>query len=253
MKKKQSAEKRERILRSPAFQAWWRQRREVFPVPKDPYQAYMTDLGLEARLHGKKPWMKEPHRFDVEPVDFPVSPPGRRPKVPKSYLEREIPGKRVRKLGPVGLALQSQVERWSQLRGVPVPQIVEHRIAPLKSGYLSLYVPSTHQYIGGRIHIGVKGSKTEGGKVLVTEQIMATLTHEFGHHEHATMEALKTGKITEGYILHLPSREQVLEREQRAWSLAEQLRKTAPQAWLKSYALSTYRGVRYPRKEYLEP
>jgi len=241
-REKKSAETRRKTIGSRAFHLWWTHRSREHPQPRDPYHAYRTDLGKEARLHGDKPWQREPNRFDLEVVDFPIAPTGRVPRIPRKLFERIPVEIRERKPTAVGTALQNLAKKWAGKMSVPVPKVIEHpKVPALESGYISKMTPFTRQFLGSEVHIGTVGSSVMEGKIMVPEQVMGAFAHEFGHHVHATGEVLQTGRIAATYPFRVFTKEERLEREKKAWKAAEELRRTVPQSWLKAYALGTYR------------
>ena len=71
IKELRGSQRRIETMQSAEFRAWWEVRSQEDPLPQDPFLAFMIDRGLEARLHGKEPWEKEPNRYDVPIIDFP--------------------------------------------------------------------------------------------------------------------------------------------------------------------------------------
>jgi len=247
-REKKAAQQRKKVLESRAFEIWWNQRRLVYPTPRDAYQAYMTDLGKEARLHGERKWKREPNRFDVEPVDYPIAPAAPRPRIPPR-LREALPAPPARKPSPIGLALQQLVKGWAEKKKVPVPQIQTRQIGALESGYRSF--TTGEQFVLGHIDIGIAGARVEKGKPMIPEDVLGAFAHEFGHHAHAAAEVFQTGQIAKDYPRRIFTKEATLFKERKAWQIAEEMRKTSAQKWLKKYAFGTYLG-QYPKKSILE-
>lgn len=229
--------RRRKIVRTEAFRTWWTARRNIRPIPSDPFRAYMIDLGLFATPLRKPYWKHRTNRSDYPPVDLPRGAPRERRRLPSRKEERRRYRRIPKPAKPVILTprmkeIQKRGEAFLEKFHLPA---VTWRFVPEKGEAISSLV---HQALfGGRkaiVQVGVAGG---------LYPTVAAMRHELGHHGHYAYQGLAEQEkfgLLKGY--HMASR---IERERVAWKIAEIDLKEAVgiQKWTKKYYLGTYLGT----------
>lgn len=215
--------KKQAILESPMFQEWWKWRRTIHPVPKDPFRAFMIDKGINAKRLEEEAWRKRVNRGDLPFIDVPFFLKSRempstvkKPSVPSlPPLSKLLHEKRVKTLYE---AAGKFFEKY-QLPKIPIYAL--HEKGALRS---SLKVVGSLEQ-GTAAQIGIKGTK---------KQSLAALFHELGHYAayHRKDVPLKPT------FLLTPS-ERVAE-ERKAWEYAKPFLTSPQQHWMKRKAMQTY-------------
>jgi len=204
-------EKKKQILESSAFQTWWNWRRKISPVPKDPFKAYMIDLGIPARLYEPDPWSKRVNRADWIAVDYPrmATRTERYPsevRTASTQLE-QLHKKRVE-------TIMEAAREFTQHYSVPMPQIkILH-----EKGYFESY----HDPLRNIVAIGIKGAKMP---------TLGVLFHELGHH-------VQYQKVPMPYGLTFSQAR--LWKEKKAYELAKPFLKHPTHGWIKRFGIFTY-------------
>lgn len=228
---------RREVLESEEYKLWWKNRKEVQPIPGDPYRAFMIDRSLEAKLTNEGAWGSVPNRSDFEPVDFPPTAKGRRLKTLEEPKGEYVEGTKKR--------LRAQELEICKKMNVPAPEI---RFA---TGVDASYYSSGYwrNKTTGEItkmqepHILIGLSKS--GKHYAT--LDGTLAHELGHHKKIMDLERSGGKeaVARFYTDMKYSKQATNESERDAWREADpyMTNKRAVQNWHKKYAFGTYLGT----------
>jgi len=236
-RQREAYQRRQKIIRSPAFQAWWSARRGLRPIPSDPFRAFMIDVGLLAKPLRKEYWQYRTNRSDYPPVDLPRGVPRGKRRLPSRKEERRR-YKRVPKMAkpivetPRIKELKRRGEAFLEKYHLPA---VEWAFVPERGEGISSVIHAS--LFGGRQAIVTVG--TAGGLY----PAVAALKHELGHHGHYAYQGLPEQKAF-GVLKGYPQAGRV-EREKTAWKIAElDLQKGIPiQKWTKKYYLGTYLGT----------
>lgn len=182
-------------MSSHAFRDWWANRSQEEPVPSNPYQAYMIDLSLSAKIENRHKWENAPNESDQIQIDFPFAgapnyapahkPPQRyeptekSPEMPKSGLSRE---------------LQIAADEMAIKYGIPAP-IVNTFSGGINRSYARVGVGRFHGQLikagGGVVNIGMRNV---GERKTLTPVEYGTLYHEVGHVIHAQTSVLPEGQ-----------------------------------------------------------
>lgn len=250
-------DKRNKIIASRAFRTWWSARRNISPIPSDPYRAYMIDLELKAMILPEEYWRFRTNRADVPEYDYPIGIPIDRRRTPsRKHLKKrwKLKPKPAQPLvmTPYEKALVGMVRKAEERFHLPATEI---RIEPREK---AAYTP---QILGKAIITMPKGYVAQAAKQqIVKEQVEATMLHEFGHHAHAAyagftkamsrqiQEKGALSSILKGVPFQpfAGTMETRIGAERVAWkvakkvSVAERKRWHPISAWRKKYALGTY-------------
>ena len=251
MTKRQQAAytKKMAILRSKAFQDWWKARQTFYPIPSEPYRAFMIDKGLYAKPMRKEIWQYRTNRMDYPSIDFPLGTPRKRKRLPSRKEIRRF--KRIPKAAkPVALTpfekkLVGEVEKFEEKFHLPRAKIkFEPRAAasflPSLFGKPMILMPKAF----------VKMGEVGGG---AEQQVAAVIFHEAGHHAHAAyggigkIEPRPVGleaEITSPYVIG-GTRKEKIKKERIAWKIAKKAKLPwkPVMAWSKKYFLGTYLGT----------
>lgn len=202
-----AARRRDAVMNSPEFRDWWGQRRHVDPVPSSPYQAYMIDLSLSAKLEDRSKWERGPNRNDQLKIDFPFAgaPNYGRPRRP--YQPDNAPAHKPRdrteqperspELPREGLSreLQLAADAMAVRYGIPAPQ-VEIKSGGANRSYARVGVGGWGDKLiragGGVVTIFAHEAGKKGRKAKPIE--LGTLYHEVGHVVHAQASVLPEGE-----------------------------------------------------------
>lgn len=249
-------ERKARILRSHAFATWWEARQTEDPVPSNPYQAYMIDVSLHAKVHPHHTWQVQPNRRDLIDVDLPRGEANGVPTYAPAYkprTRREAPEKspELPKRGPAR-ELTLRAEQMAIRHGIPAPTVVVgHGEGPLRS-----YTKTGAYRMGGgalgftgiqSVHIGTSGKSGKDRKP--TFQEIGALYHEVGHDVHAAARFGKGSPLPAG-IAPFKGTPRSYSDEQAATKLARaEIKRTLPSKgggqaianWTLAYGLHTYR------------
>lgn len=243
-RQREAYERRRQIVTSKPFREWWTARRNIRPIPSDPFRAFMIDLGLFATPLRKQYWRHRTNRSDYPPIDLPRGAPRERRRLPSRKEERRryrrIPkfAKPV-KLTPKMKEIKKRGEAMLERFHLPA---VSWRFVPEKGEGISSIV---HQSLfGGRkaiVQVGTKGGFYPA---------LGATRHELGHHGHYIYEGLPEQKIMGIEEAKPYFRASEIEREKIAWKIGELdlLKAKEPmvgvriQKWTKAYYLGTYTG-----------
>lgn len=243
-----AAAKRAAILGSPAFQTWWTARRNLSPIPSDPYRAFMIDIGLFARPMRKEIWKHRTNRMDYPPVDLPKGVPRKKRRLPSRKEVRRL--RRVPKAArPVPFTayekkLVGEVERFEEKYHLPKAEV---KFEPRAR---ASYLPAL---FGTPMILMPKEFVKAGEKGLGSaQQVAAVIFHEAGHHAHAAYGGLGKiavrpmgleAEITSPYVLG-GTRAERIKKERIAWRIAKKAKKPwkPVMGWVKKEALGTYLG-----------
>jgi len=217
-------EKKKAIMQSPEFQVWWQWRRGIYPVPSDPFRAFMIDLGIPAKLHPEEAWRKRVNRADVVPVDYPRElKPLQQPIIRSQPLQQPVLKykKRIE-------ILQKAAEEFTKHYGVPMPQL---RFVPEESHMEASYKPFGigESPSAAVVTIGLKGTK---------HLALATLFHELGHHVQHVKQP----------FVAMPRSQKLLWMERQANLYAKPFLKLASQRWYRRMAMQSYLQYLHPSK-----
>jgi hypothetical protein len=256
-RQQRAAAKRQLIVGSSAFSEWWMARQTFYPIPSEPYRAFMIDLGLYARPHHKEVWKHRTNRLDYPPIDFP-----RRGEIPKGIprKRRRLPSRKEIKrwkkvpkraqpiiMTPYEKKLVKEVEKMTEEFHIPMPKVKFHPRTSAR--YVPTILPwETPSVILAREFVATGAPKKRKRE---REQVMAALRHEVGHHVHAAYGGARVKMpklasiITAPYKLKgLRTRKETQETERIAWGIARARKPfTTRQAWLMKTYLGTYLGT----------
>lgn len=236
-RQREAHERRQQIVRSKAFRDWWTARRNIRPIPSDPFRAFMIDLGLFATPLRKEHWRYRTNRSDYPPVDLPMGAPRERRRLPSRKEERRRYRRIPEAAKPVVLTPRmKEIQRRGEamLEKFHLPA-VSWKFVPERGEAISSIV---HQSLfGGRkaiVQVGVAGG---------LYPTIAAAKHELGHHGHYAYQGLPEQKKF-GLLKGFTEASRV-ERERIAWKIAEiDLREAVGiQKWTKKYYLGTYLGT----------
>jgi len=248
-----AAAKRAAIIGSAAFQTWWTARQTFYPIPSDPYRAFMIDKGLFARVHHKEVWQHRTNRMDYPPVDLPLGVPSPKRRLPprkqiKRFKKRPKAAQPL-PITPFEKELIGRVEQFTEKYHLPS---VEVRIEPRRQ-------PSyMHPLFGKGMILMPKEFVARGAKLKgVREQVESVIFHEAGHHAHVAYGYAIQPDLASAIATPYPKATRI-EKERIAWAVAKKhLRKewSPIMGWGKKVWLGTYIGttplsriIREPKK-----
>ena len=234
-------EKRRAIMESEAFQIWLSERWNIPPMPKDPYQAYMIDKSLKAKLKTRPEWAQRTNRADFQPIDFPPITKEPPPDITEP-APRTVQAEKSKEL------LRSRMKVVAGKMDVSEPRLrfTTSYKGRARSFYRSGY--AINRRTGQLVQIGepeIVIGIPRSGKIY--PENYATLTHEMGHHK--TVVNLKREGGEKAVLYHYRqirrSDAAKIKSEREAWKQADPyLKEHRPaQKWLKKYAFGTYLGT----------
>lgn len=235
-KKEIEASKKQAVMSSTAFREWWSERRHTAPLPSNPYQAFMIDYALKAKLHSQPEWSKSPNRRDFITIDYPPIEKGKvwKPSAPLTPANRD----RVEQARKI---IEHHASRISSRLGIPTPAIrleLGQRNSQFSGSVRSNLATGKVEVLKREVTIGLGKS----GKVYPIH--LGGLAHELGH-------ALDFEEMVKGGIpaIHarrsrLATRIGIVGEERSAWTHAQpflkELKPVAVQKWYQRYAIGTY-------------
>lgn len=253
------------IMRSYSYQTWYQWRMQNPNPPKNPFQAYMIDYSLKAKLKGKEHWKRQVNRADIESSDYPPEGSWRRQRADRphrrpTYAPRpqeptiSIP-KPETVFGPSGLpeeeVARKEYEKMagilSQKYNLPMPKII---VVPTRG---SIGGHMRWRLSGPRGGYGVSASEGQIPEIEVGSKgflqrpdvFRGLFLHEFGHLAHYG-SLLQTQGYVDVDIAIGKDRETKVMRELSANLLKKQFFKdlsaphTARAKWGERFAIGTY-------------
>lgn len=234
-------EKRRAVMESEEFQTWLAERWHTDPMPKDPYQAYMIDKSLKAKLKHKEEWAQRVNVADYHPIDYP-------PITKEPPPDIAVPPPKTREAEKTKKLLRARSKYLAKEMDVPEPTLrfTQSRTGRARSYYRSGFGVNRRtgelaKIADPEIVIGI----SRDGKI--TPENYAVLAHEMGHHK--TVCEIRKEQGDQAVIYHYQrisrSKEATIESERDAWHYADPyLQDHRPaQKWLKKYAFGTYLGT----------
>lgn len=234
-------EKRREIMESEAFQIWLNERYNTQPMPSNPYQAYMIDKSLKAKLKDKPEWAARTNVADWHPVDYP-------PVTKKPAPDITQPAPKTLRAQETKKKLRDHHKFLAKKMGVSEPglRFTTSQTGRARSFYRSGYAISRatgqiHKVAEPEIVLGIPKSGE-----LHTEQF-SVLAHEMGHHKTVKDKEKVGGQdaVLTHYSEIQRSSAAKVENEREAWREADPyMSKERPvQKWIKKYALGSYLGT----------
>ncbi len=229
-------------MSSPAFLEWYAARKELHPVPADPYRAYMIDLSLRARVAPREVWSKATMWTDVPWIDFPRGMPAPKPRRGRPSLK---PYKQ----------LLTSARLFEEKPLTPAQQKLKKEILSMKERFLAKYhlpdvdvefEPKAPSEIGAywRGEIGISKPVVRlglMGGLRHRPEILATAGHELGHHVGYYRGYAETGHVASDSHFVMGR----IQKEREAWKFADPflIVQRPAQKWVKKTALGTYLGT----------
>jgi len=219
-------EVKKKIMDSAAFLYWWDERRKIHPIPKDPFRAFMIDIGIPARLKDPEEWKRRVNRSDYILIDHP-SVRTKIHQLKQMAKQKKQKQKETLQIEKIKQMLIKSAVEFTKQHGVPMPQFLRFDIS---KGWTRSFFKGTYhgEKLIASVNVGIKGKNP-----LLMKSAML---HELGHY----IDYLKRPPR----VIVAPSRSVLkMSREREAWKYARKFLTHPVQTWSMAMSLKGYRDL----------